>query len=350
VNELNEHVVKIVARHTDKELGAPFWIKRMEKLNIKLYDIQTVEDLSHFGLTSPDEIRNAPIEALIPKILYQERKTNPSMKNKVTMETGGRTGPPKTTPSTVSTWNSVLKFVNDAMDEHEVPYGINWASILPDGPHPIGGLAKELIAYRDGWLFPVDFDPRWARELMIEGRMDEFQKYIQHLRKQMEYIVRRQKVEGIFTSSTMLEKMLPQLQMMRERGLLKAVMHGGTYMSPDTNKQLLELKIPVVGMYGESLIGVSMQAKTGKPDIDYYPQQPRMIGRVVKGPGENEWTETVKYMEKGRILYHRLDPEVMILNFLEADEATRIGPQGIYKWDGFRNPKSLELMKVEGVY
>jgi hypothetical protein len=350
MGSVDEFVRDMVARHTDKEMGAPIWIKRMEKLNLKLDDIQTVEDLSHFDITSPDEIRDASIEALIPKILYKERVTNPDRKNKTTIETGGREGPAKTTPVTVGTWNSILKFVNDALDEHGVPYGINWATVLPDGPHPVGDLGKELAVYRDGWPFMTDFDPRWARQLMAEGRMDEFQKYTQHLRKQMEYIMRRQKVEGIFTSSTMLEKMLPQLQMMNEKGLLKAIMHGGTYMSPDTNKKLLELGVPVIGMYGESMLGVSMQTKTGKPDIDYYSQQPRLIGRVVKGPEENEWTETVKYMERGRVLYHRLDPEIMILNVLETDEATRIEPHGIYKWDGFRNPKSLESMKVRGAY
>ena len=277
----------------DEELGSPLMIKLAKENNVKKGDVRTWEDLvEHFGATDPEVFRKSVTYTTTKWAFIQAKeKANRALS---LAETGGTTGPPKKTvyltdttyevtqlidPYDIETpfYNVLIREQYEVMQDFKIPAGLNWLAIVPTGPHAIGKWSQ-LRWERDfvNLMFMIDLDPRFVKKAMMTdpkiGGM-----YVQHLKDQVENIVKQEfpLINGIFTTGVLLEQMYPLVEQLATRGNLKAIMHGGTPMPEETFRILTEdLKLPVMGFYGQSLFGTLFQSPDVEGyNIDYYPHR-----------------------------------------------------------------------------
>lgn len=368
-NDMVNFIEQTVNIAIDEELGSPMMIKLAKEKNIQKGDVSTWEDLAeHFGAVNPQDFRKSVTYTTTKWAFREAQKPNIGLS---LAETGGTTGPPKKTvylfdalyepnqeidPYDIHTpfYNLLIREVHELMEEFNVPRGMNWLAIVPTGPHAIGKWAQ-LRWERDfvNMMFMIDLDPRFVKKAMMKdpkiGGM-----YVQHLRDQVENIVKQEfpLINGIFTTGVLIEQMYPLVEQLATKGNLKAILHGGTPMPEETFKILTEdLKLPVVGFYGQSLFGTLFQSpELDGYNIDYYPHR-RMNTFIVSDP--SDISTRVDYGEIGTVVAQRVSPECVIPALVQdGDLGTRIKPRGRHNYaDGVRNPhRDLRAGQQMGVY
>lgn len=363
-----DYVQEIVNLHLDSENGSPYIIERAAKLGIKQDDVSCLEDLVHFGPTSPDLFRELPIQKTTSKWALRKAKEDPRY-SVLSLETGGTTGKPKRSmwlhsrdqygmdldPYDWDTayYNLVLTQMMKHMDAAGVPEHLNYLMMVPSGPHAIGSLILEVPRFRGGWSYSIDLDPRWIKKAGISGDMQGVGNYLKHIQQQSEAIIQQEfpYIGGVFTTSVILEKMYEALEAMKEKGSLQSIIHGGTPMSRETHRLLREdLGVSVIGAYGMSLIGVLYQHwESDNFSLDYYPTPGRMFVDVISDP--NDISSRVDYGERGTAVATRVSPDVLIPNLVQhGDIAERIPPKAPYNVDGLRDPGREVRTAQMGVY
>ncbi|MEZ0109034.1 hypothetical protein ABH920_003044 [Catenulispora sp. EB89] len=317
------HLRDILQWHFGADTGSPFWLRAATRWDFDpLTDIREPDDLRRFPDLS-DELRNIAVDDLIPAGIVGEPFS--------VYESGGTSGAPKRIVEHSSRFDA-LGWVDSVLTDHGVPVGGHWLHIGPTGPHIVGRSMRRLAEVRGGTCFTVDFDPRWVKRLIADGRRALADEYVQHVLDQADLIVTSQRIGVIFATPPMLEALCARASLYdRLASGLGGVIWSGTSISPMT-RQLLEEEyfpdIPVVGLYGNSMMGIAPQVP--RTERDRFPcvfrtPQPQALVEVVN-PDTGERSAVG---ERGRVLVHLLTRDMFLPNVLERDSAIRVGtPDG----------------------
>lgn len=354
------YVRNIVETHFDPSSGTPYWLERDRHLGANaLTQVHEFADLKRLvGFRDSDEQRRfesdtryRPLEQFIPTSVLKSNRTIWAS------QTGGTTGAPKHGNWDSVYWERILEFSDEFLDLHEVPCDVNWLFIGPSGPHTTGRLIISIAERRRGRCFSVDLDPRIVKIYGTAKMTSAYDRYVQHIWDQVEAIIRYQDIGVMFCTSRLLE-LLPEYLDIKLFRSIKAIVHAGTSMEPETNRLLRDdffPGIPIVGIYGTSTTGISYQKPPESEDGDrviYIPSSPYIVLQVVDDAGL-----LVDYSAEGHVATYRLTEDSLIPGFWERDCALRVKPFGAwaerYSWDWISDVYSPEFTvegKVEGVY
>jgi thienamycin biosynthesis protein ThnN len=355
-----DYVAAITRLHLDPQRGTRYWLERDRRLGADaLRRVRSFADFKRWvGFRDAEDqrafeiaARSLPVETFVPaSVLASGRWIWAS-------QTGGTTGPPKHGTWDSVYWKQVLAFSDEFLDRNGVPRGVNWLFLGPTGPHTTGRLVISLAEHRGGRCFSIDLDPRIVKVFGTEGQQSAYDRYIRHIWSQVEAIARSQDFGVLFCTSRLLE-LLPEHLDVGLFGGVRAIVHAGTTMEPDTQALLRESffpGVPIVGIYGTSTTGISFQAPP-EDDRDkrvvYIPSSPYIVIEVVEDDGR-----IVPYGEEGWVATYRLTEDSLIPGFWERDRARRVQPYGAlaasHAWDWISDVHSPEFTvegKVEGVY
>ncbi|MEE6258685.1 AMP-binding protein [Plantactinospora sonchi] len=356
----DDDVVRIVRRHLDPRTGSQFWLERDRALGSTAYEkVSGLADAVRLvGLRDATDqeryeeaTRRRPVEDFVP------RDVRESERFLWASQTGGTTGAPKHGTWGSTYWRAVLDCSDHFLDRHGVPRGRNWLFVGPMGPHTTGRLVVNFAERRGGRCFSIDLDPRIVKIYGEEGMTAASDRYLRHIWDQVEAVVRSQDVGVLFCTSRLLE-MLPEYLDPALLGGVRAIVHAGTTMEPESHRILRESVfpgVPVVGMYGTSTTGISWQKPFEPADehrVVYVPSSPHLLLDLVDDNGDE-----VPYGAQGRVRVWRLTDDQLIPGFLERDRARRVRPYGAaaeeFPWPWIGDPYSpefTELGRVEGVY
>ncbi|WP_267242156.1 phenazine biosynthesis protein [Streptomyces sp. PR69] len=333
--------------HFGEHTGSPFWLGKRDGLGFDpLADVRGVADLTRFPDVS-DELRTVPARQLIPQGLADRPFR--------VYDSGGTTGSPKRIVD--SGYRSrLLEWAHARLVEAGVPGSGNWLHLGPSGPHVIGFDVGRYAALGNGILYGVDLDPRWVKRLLAQGRADDADEYVQHLLDQAETILQTQDIAVLNTTPPLLEAICARPELYRlVREKTQAIIWAGTSISAESLRQLDEVffpGIPVVGVYGNSLMGVAPQRPAAPGDrhpcvFEPYPATTRL--ELVDDDGRS-----VPYGERGRVRLHLVAEEMFLPNILERDTAVRVEPRPGSAVDGLADVQTFRALSdvriIEGVY
>lgn len=356
----DEQVRRIVRLHLHPDGGSPYWIERDRLLGtdalrrvhgwadaVELLSFRDEADQRHFEEAS----RRTSVENFVP------RSVRDAPGFLWTAQTGGTTGAFKHGTWGARYWEQILAFSDEFLDLHGVPRGKNWLFIGPMGPHTTGRLVVAIAERRGGLCFSIDLDPRIVKIYGAEGMADAADRYVRHIWDQVRAVLGSQQVEVIFCTSRLLEMMPEYLDLELLSGV-RAVLHAGTTMPPDSQRVLTEQifpAAPVFGMYGTSTTGICYQKPLEPVDdhrVVYVPSRPHVPLDVVDASGN-----PVPYGTEGQVRVWRLTDDALLPGFAERDRASRVEPYGSvadrYPWPWIGDPYSPEFTtggQVEGVY
>lgn len=336
-----------MAWHFDPDTGSPFWLRKLTELGFDpIQDVQGLTDLVRFPDIG-DELRSVPVQDLIPN----------GMSGKVfrAYESGGTTGSPKRIVD--SEYRArMLEWARLRLLELGVPAAGNWLHLGPTGPHAAGSDVARHSALGGGFFHAVDFDPRWVKHLMADGRGDIVEKYIQHLLNQGETILKTQDIDVLNATPPLLEAICSRPRLYElVTTKVKAILWSGMSISPESLHQLDEVFFPnavVAGVYGNSLMGVAPQRRPLATDthpcvFEPFPDTTRI--ELVDEDGR-----LVDYGRRGRVRLHLVSEEMFLPNILERDTAVRVEPvpggevDGLSDVQTYRSLDDVEI--IEGVY
>lgn len=360
----DEHVRRIVALHLDPDGGSPYWIERDRRLGtdalrrvrgwadaVDLLSFRDAADQLHFEEAS----RRTAVENFVPRSVREAARGSAGFL--WTAQTGGTTGMFKHGTWGARYWADIMAFSDEFLDLHGVPRGGNWLFIGPTGPHTTGRLVIDIAHRRGGLCFSIDLDPRIVKIYGAEGMAAAADRYVRHIWDQVRAVLASQRVEVIFCTSRLLE-MLPEYLDLELVAGVRAVLHAGTTMPPDSQRVLTEQIFPgapVFGMYGTSTTGICYQKPLEPADehrVVYVPSRPHVPLEVVDEAGQ-----PVPYGTEGQVRVWRLTEDALLPGFAERDRACRVRPYGCvadrYPWPWIGDPYSPEFTEgrqVEGVY
>lgn len=330
-----EWIKKVIKINFDGKIGAEYWIRVGKKLNFNLIDINDLTDLRLFGFFNPDILRDYPLEIFIPKIFLRNKS------ELIVGSSGGRTGKPKWVVYGKETYEYSIELLNSLMDKKRIPRDLNFLYIGPSGPHLFGKRVFDLCRRRNGLFYTIDLDPRWVRKL----KGTEREKYISHILDQAIDIIRTQEVGVLFTTPIILSRLAKEEEIVNSE--IRAIGLSGTPITPEDYSLFAEIfsdKI-IFGYYGNALFGVCPEALVVDKKIVYQPPEPYVFFEV---RDIINLEKRVEIGQEGRILGHRISPELFIPNFLETDIATRFKSEGCSDW--IMNPKNIASEGEYGVY
>ena len=331
---IDARVREIAALHLDPDIGAPYWIGRSRRLNLRAAQIQGVGDLALLGTMDALALAQLPVEDFIPRKFINRRNEC------VIAETGGTLGRAKFAVHRDDEFEAafVRPFVT-AATKAEFPLGVNWLFVGPSGPHIIGKGARACARGMGAPdPFTTDFDPRWAKKLP-DGSLART-RYVQHIAAQALNILETQSIGAIFATPPVIESLAEKITPPK-RDAVRGIHFGGMPVSSALRQRLLELfpLAVLISGYGNTLFGVAPELHyNDATGIDYFAQGTRLIYRVVPldvADEQKRITETVDYFNRGQICAHRLDEMQFIANMLERDTAVRIPPLDNFSVDGF---------------
>lgn len=338
---------QMMAWHFDPATGSPFWLARRPLLGFDpLRDIGGVADLAAFGAFDSQWLRECPVHDLIPRgFAGQPHRL---------FETGGTTGQPVRIADFVrGRYDVTIYSAFLAARGHACSGDV--LAMTPSGPHAYGWFVSRLADRWGGSVHYIDFDPRWVKQQPDSGA----DAYIEHLLDQAEQILADNHVEWLFTTA----KLLLRLCLRRGRPLadlgLKAVCTGGTSC---TAEEAVVLRthflrgIDWIDTYGNTLLGHALQSDPDTADGTRSYHLPPPLGLLrVSDPAD--WTRTVPYGQRGRVVITTLLDDLFIPNLAERDSAVRAAPTRHFPWDGVSEVAPLwtmspesEVAGVEGVY
>lgn len=357
--DIDDWLRRTMATVFDPEGGSPFWLEYQRDLGVDLLaKVKSIDDLALFG--APETVTGAitealtrrPLEEYIPRSIIKKGKAK-----LITSVTGGTTGPEKTVVyETDTTWHSAGIHAYYFLTLHGWLTPADMANVLyigPTGNHILGKSIMKMAEANNGFFFTIDLDPRIIKKYIAEGAMTSLDRYKEHIFEQTAQVLRSQRVTVLVTTS----KLLLDLAERFDLSGIRAILHGGTAVSPDDYRVMQEELFRgtlLIGTYGNALFGSAFEIPREDSvfDLTYYANYPRILLEVVE---PDRPTHRVGYGERGRVLFRRLTPEIFIPAFLERDEALRQPPSERFRlpFDGIRNPGIFEKMRtttIEGVY
>ncbi|WP_433260673.1 phenazine antibiotic biosynthesis protein [Actinosynnema sp. CS-041913] len=345
----DEVVAAAMAWHFDPATGSPFWLRLAEKLPFTPQsDIRTVADLSRFPDLSA-ELRTAAVADLVPRGCAGSGPPT-------VFESGGTTGPPKRVVDFGMAERN-LRWYQPVLDAHGFPAVGDWLYLGPTGPHLAGWSSHVLARLRESTCFTVDLDPRWVKRRAAEGDQAGVDRYVDHILTQAGWILETQDIAVLFATPPLLEGIAARDRLAELAAAnVRAVLWGGTSMDAET-RRLLSTEvfdgIPVVGVYGNTLMGAAPQRPGAPGDEDrcvFQPFEPYTHITLV----DEETGRPVDYGERGRVLLHRLDRDVFLPSVSERDTAVRMPPAAGFTGDGVADIRPVAAVGgtavIEGVY
>jgi hypothetical protein len=353
--ELEEVIAAAMEWHFGETTGSPFWLEQARHLDFDpRRDVKTRADLARF----PDlgeAWAAAALEDLLPRGAIPPRGAKQPWAFSV-FETGGTTGNTRRIAEMTSRLRGV-EWVSHVLDRHGFP-GVgegHWLHIGPTGPHIVGRSVGVLANRRRAFSYTVDFDPRWVKKCLREGRAEEARRYADHIIEQAASIVRTQPISVVFATPPVLEAICkrPEIHALfasKVRGILWA----GTSVSPETLRLVEEEFFPearLVGLYGNTLMGIACQRPRAAGDHQrcvFQPFHPFCLVDVLDETGK----QLVPHGKAGQVRTTLMTPEMFLPNNLERDLAVRVAPSGEFGWDGVADVRPLPSAGgvIEGVY
>lgn len=343
----DSQVRKMMSWHFDPETGSPFWLKMRARLDFDpVRDVHTAADLIKFPDVSAD-LRTIPADTLIPRGLAGEAFR--------VYDSGGTTGSPKRIVD--SAYRSrLLVWARQRLIDRGVPETGNWLHLGPSGPHVIGFDVARYAALGHGAFYTVDLDPRWVKRLIGSGRTDLADEYVQHLLDQAEIVLRTQDVTVLNTTPPLLEVICERTELYElVRSKVRAIIWAGTSISLESLRQLEQVFFPeasLVGIYGNSLMGVAPQRLNVEPDDHPCVFEP--FGETTRLDLVDEQGVQVGYGQRGRVRLNLVTEEMFLPNVLERDTAVCVRPvlggqaDGLADVQTYRSLDDVEI--IEGVY
>ncbi|EFC86358.1 hypothetical protein [Parafrankia sp. EUN1f] len=352
--EPDEYIRALMRWHFGEETGSPFWLRRARALDFDpISDVRTYADLSLFP-NVVDEFREVAVEDLIPRGLRGEDRAVAGV-----FESGGTTGPPKR-------FVMFERWAEFALGWDEFHYsGLGTANLLavaPSGPHMFGDFAQRRARRQGGLKFTVDLDPRWIKQLIGRGAMDEVERYTEHLVDQAAHIMTTQSVGILVTTPPLLERIARREELVeRIRKDVRFICWSGAHMDADSRdifRREIFPGIPLKGLYGSTtVLGMSRErpwqdadgldgtngpdgtvvrdgavvpdgtvVRDGAAELDspavFDPPSPYITFQVV----DPETRAEVAVGERGQVVMNHLTKYALIPNNLERDLARRVAP------------------------
>ncbi|MFI9771605.1 phenazine biosynthesis protein [Streptomyces sp. NPDC052415] len=340
--------------HFSPETASPYWLKRAAELGFDpLKDIHTWDDLRRFPDVS-EEWRDISADDLVPAGVGREGW------DFQVFDSGGTTGRPKRIVESRSRRNGVL-WVSEVLADHKVPGegDGHWLHLGPTGPHIVGRSIGLLAQLRRTFCHYIDFDPRWVKNSVKQGRSEEAGRYVKHILAQARDVLSSQPVSVLFATPPVLEALAADEELLGlVQNKVRGIIWAGTSVSPETLRVFEEEIFPqaaVVGLYGNTMMGIAPQRpRTGDPDEElcvFMPFHP--FSQVTVVDPENTGVP-VGYGERGQARISLVSRDLFLPWTLERDSVIRVKPTATYPQDGLADVQPLTSdsgqAAVEGVY
>jgi acyl-coenzyme A synthetase/AMP-(fatty) acid ligase len=345
--EFDNHIRKLVSWHFAPATGSPFWLAKRDSLDFDpLRDVREAADLRLFPDVSA-ELRTVPVQQLVPRGLADRTFR--------VYDSGGTTGSPKRVIDSAYRTH-MLAWAFQRLVAQGVPETGNWLHLGPSGPHVIGFDVSRYAALARGIFYTVDLDPRWVKRLLGTGRPQLADEYIQHLLDQAETTLLTQDVDVLSVTPPLLEAICARTELHElVCRKVRAIIWSGTSISAESLRLLKEVffdGIAVVGVYGNSLMGVAPQRPSEAGDT--YPCVFEPFPTTTRLDLVDEKGETVDYGDRGRVRLNLVSEEMFLPNILERDSAIRMAPSAEGGPDGLADVQTYssidDVAVIEGVY
>ena len=307
--------------HFSPETGTPFWLDRLGRLDFDpRTDIRTRDDL-HLFPQFVDDLRYVRVEDLVP------RGYDGTAQIIGVFESGGTTGAPKRVLYLADWMEREMAGALRAMDERDYPREVNWLSLGPAGPHDYAELTGQHARRRGGVRFAIDFDPRWVRRCLREGREEQAERYLDHVLDQAATVLSSQRIGAIQAPPPLLERLARDERLVGlVRDQVKVITWCGTSMDPDTRDLLRGEVFPgtaVYGLYGSTMaLGAAFERVTTEDEESVFDSPSPHVAYTVVDPDSGK---SVAVGERGQVAMHHLSKSALLPNNRERDVALRVG-------------------------
>jgi hypothetical protein len=212
---------------------------------------------------------------------------------------------------------------------HRYPPGRNWLLVTPSGPHLLAKLGASHAHRLGVAAFTIDMDPRWVKKLRSQGRLDEADRYAEHIIDQCEPILHEEDIGVLIITPPLLERLARRDRLAETiRQQVRLISWGGTHMDADTRQLYRSEIFPGVdlrGLYGNTMVlgGAAERPAAGPADekaCTFDPFGPYISLSVI----DPSTRDNVAYGHRGRVLAHHVSKSMLLPSILERDEATRV--------------------------
>ncbi|MCP2170268.1 class I adenylate-forming enzyme family protein [Goodfellowiella coeruleoviolacea] len=340
--DLDEWTSRVVRRTFDPALGSPYWLRRAKELTFDPRDITRYDELTAFGPFPLDDLRTGRPVDLVPLAVRRPLTCR-------VWETGGTTGDPCRVVYTDAMLDHYATWRRWAAGRAGFERGRTWLRVTPSGPHLIGHCAWLAEGY-DAEVHTVDFDPRWVKRELRQGRVREAQEYTDHVLDQGLLILKAQPIDYLFTTPALFRTLIR-----RAPGVvsgLSGALLGGTHVTPEMRMSFVDA-MPggrVTVSYGNtfgsaSALPVVDDGRT-MPHVPHYPQVTMAV------VDRADWQRRVGYGQYGRLRLTVLHEDLFLPNILERDLVMRYDTGDVWPCDGIANVRPLQEIRAapEGVY
>jgi hypothetical protein len=345
--QADEHVRAMMRWHFDPATGSRFWLERRDRLGFDpIEDVRSVDDLLKFP-NLVDELRDVPVEHLIP------RGIDAAEKPFAVYESGGTSGAPKRFVMFENWFDQYMEWENS---HYSADGEGNALAVAPSGPHMLGDYSKRIAQARGGIRFSIDLDPRWVKHLIATGDTAGAAAYVDHLIEQAELVLRSQDIAFLITTPPLLARMAERSStraLIEEK--VRLVIWTGAHMDLDALDYLSSEIFPKTqfrGSYGSTSVlsgTVQRPAPEGTGDVLFDSYAPYVIYRVV----DPATGRPADFGSEGAVVMNHLTRYGLVPNSLERDLATR-EPSPTGAGDSLRNIHPVAEMDgqkmIEGVY
>ncbi|MGW7074713.1 phenazine antibiotic biosynthesis protein [Streptomyces sp. NPDC054866] len=345
--QADAHVRAMMRWHFDPATGSRYWVERRDRLGFDpVEDVRCVDDLLKFP-NLVDELRDVPVEDLIPRGLDATEKVF------AVYESGGTTGAPKRFMMFEKWFDQYMAWENSHYPDDGEGHAL---AVAPSGPHMLGEYSRRIAQARGGIRFSIDLDPRWVKRLIAAGDSAGAGAYVDHLVDQAELVLQSQDIAFLITTPPLLARLSERTSvraLIQEK--VRLVIWTGAHMDLDTLDYLSTELFPKTrfrGSYGStSVLSGTVQRPdaegTGDTVFDSY--APFVFYRVV----DPDSGRPVEFGAEGAVVMNYLTKYGLVPNSLERDLATRV-PSPTGAGDSLRNIHPVAEMDgqkmIEGVY
>ncbi|CAI7974309.1 conserved hypothetical protein [Frankia sp. Hr75.2] len=319
--DADEYIGALMRWHFSEETGSPYWLRRSRSLDFDpIADVRTFADLVLFP-NVVNEFRDVPVEDLVPRGLTGADRVIAGI-----FESGGTTGAPKR-------FVMFERWAEFALSWDEFHYSdlgtTNILAIAPSGPHMFGDFASRRARRHNGVRFTVDLDPRWIKNLIARGALEEADRYAEHLVDQAAHILTSQSVGILVTTPPLLERIARRAELVEVINKnIRFICWSGAHMDADSRdifRREVFPGIPLKGLYGSTTV-LGMSRERPQEDSDelavFDPPSPYITFQVVD-PGTGA---EVGFGERGQVVMNHLTKYALVPNNLERDTAVRVEP------------------------
>jgi len=326
IDDADAYLRAAIAWHFGQDTGSAFWLRTAQTLDFDpLTAVTTFNDLRLFpNLLS--ELRNAPVEDLIPRG-YGSVPPVPRI-----FESGGTTGAPKRTAQMPDWCAQVVDWQAEDFARGGFVPGRGFLCLMPSGPHGVGYFSR-LVADRLGAVFhAIDIDPRWVKKVAARNTSQaavEVAAYVDHVVEQALFILQTQSIANMHATPPLLEAMARRgelVDLINEK--IRYLLLSGAHVDADTLDVLRDVfpATTITMAFGSTMVLSQAVTRMGEDgEFVFDPRIPYVVFRVV----DPETGERVPYGQRGQVVMNHVSRGMFIPNNLERDMAIRMpGPAG----------------------